>query len=149
MIPKTNKLNDTDLLEHNILENIPNRWKQECDLKGIDEYSIWNEVVTFTITREEYFSSNHQRKRERNNPIDNIKPRDGSKPGNDRSTMNTKTGGCTNRNNTGTLIYLCKLPNHEKYEWSSYFNNLNSSKFKNTALTPKHFYTDGKIFQDK
>ena len=33
------KLTDTELLEHVILENIPTRWKQECDFKGIDEES--------------------------------------------------------------------------------------------------------------
>ena len=33
----------------------------------------------------------------------------------------------------------CKLPNHQGKEWSDYFNNPNSNKFKGTAKTLKYF----------
>ena len=50
MNPNMVKLTNTELLEHIILENIPTRWKAECDFKGIDEDSKWSKVQTFLFT---------------------------------------------------------------------------------------------------
>ena len=47
-------------------------------------------------------------------------------------------------NNTNTLKNPCKPPNYEKHEWSSCFNNPNSTNFKGTALTPRDFDSDVK-----
>ena len=53
MNPKAVILTATELLEHVILVNIPTRWKQEYNFRGIDEDSNWSEVQTFLLTCEE------------------------------------------------------------------------------------------------
>ena len=145
MSSKAAKMTDNELLEHVILENIPNKWIQECDLKGIDEDSKWSEVVDFLLTCEENFPSNSDRHGTRDNrhQRDNRNPKDNSNSNNNRNQRGTRTSGKSG-NSSSTLKNPCKLPNHEKHEWSSCFNNPNSTKFKGTALTPKDFDSDGK-----
>ena len=113
MSSKAAKMTDIELLEHVILENIPNKWIQECDLKGIDEDSKWSEVVDFLLTCEEHFPSNidrHGLTRDNIHQRDNKNPKDNSTPRNHRNSKdNRNLRGTRSSGNSGNNTNILKI----------------------------------------
>lgn len=123
---------DEYLLENFVLENIPNKWLVQAELKGLDDNSGWSEMLTFLQTCEKYLNHKKQHPKEDKRPTEK----------GDRRRDEKKKSGSTTKS-SGEIKNPCGFTGHSKHDYKDCKYNPRSKNFCGTQMAKKDFDEDG------
>ena len=115
---------DKYLMENFVLDNIPNDWRIQSELKGFGENTAWAEMLTFLQTCEKYIKKG-QPKEEKSNSDKGDRGK-GSKR---EDSRHKKDKDGSKKRNDGDIKNPCGLPGHSKHDYKDYKYNPRSKNY--------------------